>query len=363
MAIFPNTDLALEWICYQLGYIQSSLGHLCISDRVNKHSRYRPGYWIQSGGVLTFQKPRGEGYIDPRGVRFDSSYEAFAEGDFRGYNPDAITPSYEGSTSVDINISSSQTGTISIDSIFYLGEVDWFNEEGGYRGKNWFGSGITYTQLHAVLVEGSSKTVVGTVERSALTQQGRNLTALHLVYELPIKTTSNTVTYNVQFALGRNGRAEAFFPGIQRIYNVTRSSKPTYLIQVLGADYSALKTAIYGLDPTDESASTFVLTVDNSTGSVTSAATSVYVTNVQFYLLFPNGNRYRISGLRWGVAGDLEVYDRGTEQVVSSSRASVNMALGTSGYNFTLTLPEAAKDNRLYRFNLDTFDSVLATKE
>lgn len=361
--IFPETNITEQFVKYQLAYIQASLGQLCQSERVNRYSRYRPGYWIQSGGTLAFQIPRGSPNVDPRGSREGSSYEGFHVGDFRGYNSEAIRPNYEGTPEVDINISSTQTGTISIDSIFYLGEVDWFNEEGEFRGRNWFGNGITYTQLHAVLVEGSSKTVIGTVERSALTQQGRNLTALHLVYELPIRTTSTTVTYNVQFALGRNGRAEAYFPDIQRVYNVTRSSKATYLIQVLGTDYAALKAAVYGLDPTDEAASTFVLTIDNSTGNVTSAATSVYVTNVQFYLLFPSGNRYRISGLRWGVAGDLEVYDRATEQVVSSSRASVNMALGTSGYNFTLTLPEAAKDNRVYRLNLDTFDSVLATKE
>lgn len=353
----------MQYICYQLGYLKARLSTLCRTDRINRYSRFRPGYWIQEGGVLAFQKPRGKGYTDPRGTRFGKSDEAYAEGDFRNYNPDAIMPSYEGSSEVDINISSTQTGTVKIDQIFYLGEVDWFNEEGEYHGRNWFGNGITYTQLHAVLVDGSSKTVIGTVERSELTQQGRNLTALHLIYELPIKTSSTIITYNVQFALGRIGRAEAFFPGIQRIYNIKRNSNPTYLVQVLGPDYAALRSAIFGLEPADESAQTFVLTIENATGSISSAATSVPVNNVEFYLLFPSGNRYRISGSRWGVAGDLEVFDRSTETVVSSSRFNTNLALGTNGYSFTLQLPEAAKDNRLYRWNLDTFDQVLVVKQ
>lgn len=377
MAIFRTADINVYYVAPRLGYgyfsskttISQNVSsvELCQSDRINKYSRFRPGYWTQEGTLLTFVKPRGGGYADPRGYRYDkygnptTDRAVSAIGDFGGYNPDALTPGPEGNKETTINISSTQTGTVEIDSIFYLGEVDWFGEETTYHGRNWFGN--TYDQLYAVLIDGSNKTIIGTVNRSEMTQQGRNLTALHLKYYLPIRTTATTYNLTVRFALGTNNKAEGYFPdSVGKTFTIKRSEEPTWLVQVLGGDYAALKDALVGLQPEDAASDTMIVTLYNNRGTFLGTNRNVNVSGIFFYVLFPNsGRRYEITQLRWYVSGDLEVFDRINNKVLSSSRFSVTMGFWghggeQEGYAFTLEIPETPRDNMIYRLNLDTFD-------
>lgn len=374
MAIFREDDITMEYVGPKFGYgyfasktkiVQRvRLSTLCTNDRINTYSRYRPGYWTQEGTLLKFVKPRGGNYTDPRGYRPSPNVnkEVYALGDFAGYNPDAIMPGPEGNEETTINISSTQTGSVEIDSIFYLGEVDWFGEETKYHGKNWFGN--TYDQLFAVLVEGSTKTIIGTANRSEMTQQGRNLTALHLKYYLPIRTTASTYNLTVQFALGTNNKAEAYFPDtVGRKFTIKRSGKPSWLVQIVGQEeVFALRDAMTGLQPEDASSDTLIVTINNNSGSFLGTDRNVNVSGLFFYVLFPNsGRRYEITKLRWYVSGDLEVFDRLNNEVVSSTRFSTTMAFyghggEQEGYAFTLTIPETPRDNMIYRLMLDTFN-------
>ena len=376
MAIYPTENLTMPFVSVRLGYgfftSKTTIGQnvqlptLCTCRRINLFSRKRPGYWKEEGTELVFQRPRGGGYTDPRGVRNNeskTSTEDYILNDFTGYNPDAISPGIEGGSERVVNISSTQTGTVDFDIIFYLGEVDWFNEETEYHGKNFFGT--TYTQLLAVDSNGN---VLGTCNRSEMTQQGRNLTALHLQFGIPISTSATSVTTNVRFALGHTNKPYAYFTGdyfsgVSTTLKITinRNDQPSWIVQVLGADYTALKEALRGLQSEDAASDTFVLTMYNNRGSFLGTSRYVNVEGIFFYLLFPSGRRYEITQMRWAVSGDLEVFDRVKNKVVSTSRLSVTMGFWghggeKEGYAFTLTIPETPADNMIYRFNLDTFD-------
>ena len=372
MAIFPEDIQNIYYVAPKLGYGYFSskttisqrvrLSTLCKCPRINPFSRKRPGYWKVEGTELVFQKPRGGSYADPRGVRNNqakTSTEDYVLNDFAGYNPEAITPGVEGGSDKVVNISSTQTGTVDFDIVFYLGEVDWFNEETDYNGKNFFGT--TYTQLLAV--DSSNNNVLGVCNRSEMTQQGRNLTALHLQFGVPISTSATSITTNVKFALGHTNKPYAYFTGVNTGLKITinRNNKPSWIVQVLGADYAALKESLIGLQSEDAASDTFILTMYNNSGSFLGTSRYVNVEGIFFYVLFPSGRRYEITQLRWAVSGDLEVFDRVKNKVVSTSRLSVTMGFWghggeKEGYAFTLTIPETPADNMIYRFNLDTFD-------
>lgn len=372
MAIFPEDIQNIYYVAPKLGYgyftskttiaQRVRLSTLCTCPRINPYSRKRPGYWKEEGTELVFQKPRGGKYADPRGVRNNqakTSTEDYILNDFAGYNPEAITPGVEGGSERVVNISSTQTGTVDFDIIFYLGEVDWFNEETDYNGKNFFGT--TYTQLLAV--DSSNNNVLGVCNRSEMTQQGRNLTALHLQFGVPISTSATSITTNVKFALGHTNKPYAYFTGVNTGLKITinRNDKPSWIVQVLGADYAALKESLIGLQSEDAASDTFILTMYNNSGSFLGTSRYVNVEGIFFYVLFPSGRRYEITQLRWPVSGDLEVFDRVKNKVVSTSRLSVTMGFWghggeKEGYAFTLTIPETPADNMIYRFNLDTFD-------
>lgn len=111
MAIFPTSNLSLQYVCYQLGYAQASLGHLCKSDRINVFSKWKPidyngekidaailkskGYGVQllranNIEALVALIKQGQTYIYNRPKGGASS--PFRLGDFRNYNPDALEP-------------------------------------------------------------------------------------------------------------------------------------------------------------------------------------------------------------------------------------------------------------------------------
>lgn len=377
MAVFPDNNIQMSYVAVRLGYGYFSskttisqrvrLSTLCTCPRINPYSRKRPGYWKEEGTELVFQKPRGGSYADPRGVRDNqakTSTEDYVLSDFAGYNPEAITPGVEGGTDRVVNISSQDSGSVPFDIIFYLGEVDWFNEETDYNGKNFFGT--TYSQLLAVDSNGN---VLGSCDRSEMTQQGRNLTALHLQFNVPISTSAASVTTNVRFALGHTNKPYAYFTGdyfsgasTSLKITIKRNESPSWLVQIVGqAEVAALKNALRGLQPEDAADDYPIVTVDNNSGTFSGTNKTVYVSGLFFYVLFTSGRRYEITQLRWLVSGDLEVFDRVNNKVLSTSRFSATMGFyghggEQEGYAFNLEIPETPRDNIIYRWMLDTFD-------
>lgn len=113
MAIFPTSNLSLQYVCYQLGYAQASLGHLCQSPRINMWSKYKPvrynffdnrpsNWWKGAMGdcgieydiydnVQGLVAAMADGpvykHLPPTGGKYP-----FRLGDFAGYNPNAVPP-------------------------------------------------------------------------------------------------------------------------------------------------------------------------------------------------------------------------------------------------------------------------------
>ena len=171
--ILGNTDISTLTVRNVLGYPSTDLGTLCSCSNVNKYSRYRPGYWkTGSGQQLTFKVPDGTS-TDSRGARPNGDkLEGYHLGDFRGYNSTARAPFYDGDNPRKINVASTYSGsTIAEPVVIQLGEVDWFNTETNYWGKN---ANFNCSQLVAVNGNG---TVIGYMDYSNLQNDGRNKAA------------------------------------------------------------------------------------------------------------------------------------------------------------------------------------------
>ena len=374
--IFPTSNINMYYVAPKLGYgkfikengevklvQQVRLSTLCTTDRINPYSRRRPGYWKESGMELVFQKPRGNGYTDPRGTRpTGDTGEVYALGDFRGYNTEPTTPGFEGGDR-EVHNGSNDTH-VDMDLRFFLGEVDWFNEEGDYHGKNFFGR--TYTHLHVVLIQGSTRTIVGTVARSAISQQGRNLTAHNIPVSISLPTTGNEFQFTYRAALGTSDHAYAYFPtdgNGQVTITVTRSEQLYYVIT--STANSALAAAVSG-----PSGSLVAPAFYGNSGNIVGANDYVDVKGFRVELVYTDGKRYIITTMRWKVGGELRLVNSAGTTIRTARLDNVTMAYYGEGggentfYCFRLDFSAlnlgASRDGYRIQWFLDTFDPCTA---
>lgn len=383
MAIFPENRANIYYVAPRLGYgffvkvngvvkiaQNVRLSTLCTSGRINQCSRRRPGYWKESGMELVFQEPRGDEYIDPRGARSNGeTKECYFIKDFCGYNPDATTPGFEGGDREIHN--GSGDDEVNMDLRFYLGEVDWFNEETDYNGKNFFGR--TYTHLHVVLIQGDTRTIIGTVARSAISQQGRNLTAHNIPVTIPLPTSGNKFEFTYKAALGTSDHAYAYFPdtinGKQSgkvTITVTRSEQLYYVITSVAN--AALEDAIIGPSGNLVSPAFY-----GNTGSIAGSNDYVDVKGFRVELNYSDGKRYIVTTMRWKVGGELRLVNSAGSTVRTARLNNVTMAYyGDSGsgenrfYCFRLDFSAlnlgASRDGYRIQWFLDTFDPATAVE-
>ena len=382
MAVFPENNIQMSYVAVRLGYgyftskttiaQRVRLSTLCTCPRINTCSRRRPGYWKESGMELVFQKPRGGSYADPRGVRNNqakTSTEDYVLNDFAGYNPEAITPGFEGGNREIHN--GSGDNEVNMDLRFYLGEVDWFNEETDYNGRNFFGR--TYTHLHVVLIQGDTRTIIGTVARSAISRQGRNLTAHNIPVTIPLPTSGNKFEFTYKAALGTSDHAYAYFPdtinGKQSgkvTITVTRSEQLFYVITSVAN--AALEDAISG--PSGDLVSPAFY---GNTGNIVGSNDYVDVKGFRVELNYSDGKRYIVTTMRWKVGGELRLVNSAGSTVRTARLDNVTMAYyGDSGsgenrfYCFRLDFSAlklgASRDGYRIQWFLDTFDPATAVE-
>lgn len=354
------------------GKLVTDLARLCTSSKVNHYARFRPGYWyVDTSGNLTFQVPRGGTQTDPRGNRPDGkgNKEVYALGDFRGYNHDAPSPSLNtGSDTMELTFASDQAGKdVSIEVVFNLGEVDWFNEETQYHGKNYINAGA-YDTIYAYRKIGTtSQAMIGSCSKSDLEKSGYTARA-------PITCTlfcpaSGTTAYTLMFGLGYAGKAYAWFPN-ELTVKLTVLSGAIIIVRVLASALTGLKSKLT-LSPSDTGDSPTSLQeviVYGGEKSYTSAVVSASFTELQFVARMYSGRLYAFSSLRVGATGTVYCYDRpiNASGAVLKSQQAFNAAMAASGYGtYTLnvSLPEAANDGEYFYVDISEFTTpVTATQ-
>lgn len=357
-----HSDGTTEQVTYSnCKCLDTRLSAINTSDSVNKYSRFRPGYWTVENSILTFQLPRGGGYTDPRGTDENGvSVEAYKLGDFRGYNHSAPNIGYLGDQITTINFGSNSGGEVtSVECVFYLGEVDWFGDEGSYWGSN---NLPLYTQILAIDADTSS--VLGIVEKDDLETIGSTKRAIFQLQLSAPSSTNGTKEYNVKFGLGYYNKAYAYFDGIIKTYKLVIDNEPRYLIQITPDYYDELKEAMNGYDSADETNDILTVEITNQSGAITAGNTTVGATNVGFKILMYNTlNSYSITQLRWAISGYIEEFNVNTQTVTSTNTFSTTLAAsGYETYSFNMTLPATAKDGYVYRVYLTGFGNTLVVK-
>lgn len=351
-----DSNISIMDVRNTLGYPSTDLGTLCTCSNVNKYSRFRPGYWTTgtSQDSLTFVQPRGSNYNDPRGSRNGISKEVYFLGDFRNYDSTARGYFVDGQNPRELIVSSSAGSSVNETVVFDCGEVDWWNEETQFNGRNNI-AGMD----QIVAVNSDNGTVLGTCNKSNLTSSGNRKRAEFSV-SLSVPSDSYPKTYNIKFGLGTANKLRYYFPDSDLQITVKRVSQPTYLICL--KDSAAGDKLYYKVKSQLSASDTTVSRLDivPTTGTFNTGVAVLQFTSTDTQLTaYPSQNLYRVTTLRWQVTFNLIKQNATTgETLYSSTQTKIWAASGTGRYVVTVDLPSVTQDNELYRIELTDFGTT-----
>lgn len=355
--ILPNSDISIMNVRNVLGYPSTDLGTLCTCANVNKYSRYRPGYWTigTNQNSLSFVQPRGINYNDPRGTRSNGiAQEVYFLGDFRNYNSTARGFFTDGQNPREIIVSSSAGSTVSETVVFDCGEVDWFNEETTYHGRN-----NIQGMDQIVAVNTANGNVLGVCDKENLTSSGNRKRAEFSV-NLSVPSDSYPNTYNIKFGLGTANKLRYYFPDSDLQITVKRISSPTYLIYLKNAAagdalYAKVKSQLLTSDTTVSR-----LDIVPTTGGFNAGTDKLQFTSTDAQLTaYPSQNLYRVTSTRWQVTFDLIKQNATTgETLYTDTQTKIWATNGYGRFAVVVDLPSAARDNELYRIELTNFGTT-----
>lgn len=354
-----NSNISIMDVRNTLGYPSTDLGTLCTCSNVNKYSRFRPGYWTTgtTQDSLTFVQPRGSNYNDPRGSRngiYGIYNEVYFLGDFRNYDSSARGYFVDGQNPRELIVSSSAGSTVSETVVFDTGEVDWWNEETQFNGRN-----NIQGMDQIVAVNSDNGTVLGVCNKSNLTLSGNRKRAEFSV-SLSVPSDSYPKTYNIKFGLGTAGKLRYYFPDVDLQITVKRVSQPTYLIYLKDSAagdklYNKVKSQLSASDTTVSR-----LDIVPTTGTFNTGVAVLQFTSTDAQLTgYPSQNLYRVTTLRWQVTFNLIKQNATTgETLYSGTQTKIWATSGTGRYVVTVDLPSVAQDNELYRIELTDFGTT-----
>lgn len=359
--ILPDTNISVIDVRNATGTPSTDIGTLCRSENVNKYSRYRPGYWyVDTSGNLQFQRPRGWGTNDPRGSRFGYAYEAYALGDFRGYNTLAPAPSLNnGSDFYEVVVASEGGGsTREFEIVMNLGEVDWFSEETEFRGRN--NIPASYDTVYAERKVGTSWSVIGSCHKDDLERSGHTARApLNVSLAVP---SSGSTNYELRFGLGDAGKVYARFPNTLT-FRVTRLSGAYVIVRTTTDAVASLKTRLqvpsgYG----DTASDLYQILVYNGQKEYESAVTAAAFTQLSLVAEMLSHNQYILTAPRLTVTGTAKCYNKPMNESGATLKSSKSFTanLATNGYGLytgQFPLSEPANDGEYHYLDITGFGS------
>ena len=360
---FGWTNISLFKVACTVGVINSNklvtnLASICQSANVNKYSRFRPGYWYMNAqGNLAFKRPDGTS-ADPRNNNDGRPKLGYYLGDFRGYNPSANAPGFTGGMSeieflYASNVASSQT----CDIVFELGEVDWFNEETEFHGRN--NLAYDYVWIYSSL-NGGTLTKAATVHKSNLITSGYNKRVdTQASVTVP---ASGTYVYTFYFYLGTSAQRYAKFPNSLTV-KITRVAGAYVYLGVLSTTASNLTGKLLGLEDGDENYDVSEVRVANGEMEIKTALGYAAYENVRFEVVLTNQRRYWITTSRLRITGKGYCYTkpRGDTGSTLQSSNTFDKQIADSGlgiYNFRITLPEIANDAEWFYLDITAFGNT-----
>ena len=352
--ILPNTNVDIIMVRSATGTSSMDLGTLCSSENVNKYSRYRPGYWyVDTSGNLQFQRPRGAGHNDLRGSRYGLPYEAFALGDFRGYNTLAPAPSLNNGTDFYEVIFSSESGgsTKEVEVVLNLGEVDWFGEETEFRGKNSIPANYNTVYAERKSVNQTIWSVAGSCHKDNLERSGNTARApINISVTVP---SSGSIDYNLRFGLGYAGKAYAYFPNTLTL-RATRLSGAYVIVRTTQEAVTSLKSSLqvpsgYG----DTASDLWQILVYNGEKEYENAVTAASFSQLSLIAEMESHNQYILTSPRITVSGTAKCYSapENDPDSVLKSQSNFTVYLASNGYGLytgQFPLSETANDGEYH---------------
>lgn len=357
MTALKSTNLDILTIRNAVGYPSTDIGTLCTCDNINKWSRFRPGYWAVKDNLLIFIKPRGGNNIDPRGIdsEINDNKEGFKYGDFRGYDPNSEPPYVIGEKEITINPSSSQQGFIDVEMTYYLSNVDWFNEEIQYRGRNNFL--VLYSTV--CIRRKDTNAIIGKIEKSQILAGSKYCT---ITIKLPVPTSTETYTIPVDVGLGQIDKYWHTLPFSDRIYTIKRNLKPSYIISIEREYYAELKLSIIGLDDVDQNQPIGAVIIDGGQSDFPASTIVHPIKNVKVTIIFFNsGHSYVLNHPRWSISG-IQIYRKNGNYISTSDWSNTWQSQGNDTFSFNYDFGRTCQDGDVFLIQARSFGTVVATR-
>ena len=310
-------------------------GNVCSHANVNRYSKYKPGHWEITSGVMTFY-PQGSS-TDLRGHDDELSAEAgrYTLADFRGYNHSAIAPHF---ISAPSELYGTANDTVSCDFDVYLGELEWLytDDTAGtipYRARNHYNT-QGYVLLPYFHAQGSSAITVGT-----FTDHTTYKTA---TFNFPVWSTVTTYVVGVGFFKSTATTSLiADLPAIGTV-NVTVSETAKALFEFDATTDFALALAESCLTTSIDKAALYYEIDGKAANTAFEGEQGSAITSFNLYLNVQwsagGASWYRIEGTRLGMVGNV-TYKNSTS-VLATKTITTTWNGGTSAlyYNgFTLS--------------------------
>lgn len=365
-----NNNISVMFVRNTIDHPSVDVGTLCSSHKINKYSRYRPGYWTLLNQVLTFNLPAGGSALDPRGTDPNTGLntQVYKLGDFRFYNHNAYAPYVSGDPEEIVYIQNNYSlPAVSRTVNFNLGEVDWWGDEwqtSYFHGRNNLSTGWGYVWAF----DPETMVTYGKSHRSNLETSGYNS---RMIFDVTINTPGqgHTTTINIQFGLGTDAKVQAKFPDVYKTLHFYRSNMPQWTIAVPSAGGTAfdnLTSRLIGLDMEDLTGTSKAMYCDFSpnSGSAPIGANSLNISQAGAVVtMYPTFNRYQVMQARWQVTARIVCYDdNDINNVVWQNTQTVVMALSGDGYTYSFPIPQLVQDGYNYMIYLEDFGNTNVSK-
>ena len=348
------------------------LGTLCTHDNLNEHSRYRPGYWSKTGSdtyngsVVTYIKPLGnDGTLDPRGVdEYGITKRLYKLTDFFRYNHNATPYQIFGGEEQELVVQS-DVNTITTEVNFILGEVDWFNDETIYNGKNHFGEDYNYFVIYRKNEGATDFSPFKAIHKDARRTESSTTDYFdvegfnkRVIFEIELNTPMDStydITTEFRFGLGISDvRINSYFD-TTLAYSVTKKAQPVVFIQVSEEGLTNLKDSIAfapnNIDKNDLRGAQFIpdyqylVAIDTDTVTIKSNLILDFFYN---YCKVISPGAYRIGGT-------LKFDRKGT---IQTSNFEAVFRYNGDFLTSTIDLPATAIDGDVYTFICNTFSNT-----
>ena len=301
-----TSEITTTLVATTIGEVTNDVGALCRSSKVNRWSRFRPGYWRIIEGVVSFIAPNSLLTDERFGIPF-----SYYLGDFRSYNNNAQPLQLQSISPVIVSIPEG-TSAIQRGYLFNTGEIDWLGSEIQRNAKNFINP---CTHYHLIDL------ATGDRMYSKPIPVGVNL-VVEFIIDLPVQE----IIKSYQLGIGNSTMIYGLFSDIIVDYNIHIQLLPLLNTNGTPSLHSVLYNAI----------GENIFMVETSLNNLSIPYNSNSYDATMSMTAYGDMNNYRIYGGSGNMTVDIKYYKN---NILTNTDSDISISYGSGANDFYFTIP------------------------